>query len=106
VRKSPRARVKTDTMSALNTLVSEAVDVVVHTERGPAGPEVVTILAVEDLVGGSDAVQFTATEVFERARHGAPLAPTGQLPTRLGRAFDRAGIDLREVLAPAVEAAS
>ncbi len=90
-------------MSALNALVSEAVDVVVHTERGPDGPRVTTILAVEDLAAGADAVQFTATEVFDRPRTDAPLAPTGQVPTRLSRAFDRAGIDLHEVLSPVVE---
>ncbi len=85
-------------MSALNTLVSEAIDVVVHTDRGPDGPEVMTILAVEDLAGGSDAVQFTATEVFERPRHGAPIERTGAVPPRLARAFARVGLDIIEVL--------
>ena len=85
-------------MSALNTLVTEAIDVVVHTDRGPDGPEVMTILAVEDLAGGSDAVQFTATEVFERGRHGAPLERTGAVPPRLARAFARVGLDIVEVL--------
>src|SRR4029077_4537553 len=35
-------------MSALNTLVSEAVDVVVHAARGPHGPRVMEVLTVED----------------------------------------------------------
>ena len=61
-------------LSALNTLVSEAVDVVVHTERTADGPRVIEILAVEDLAGGPDAAQFTVTPVFERARLDGPLA--------------------------------
>src|SRR5690606_11122972 len=86
-------------MSALNSLVSEAVDVVVHTDRGPDGPEVMSIIAVEHLAGGADAVQFTAMEVFRRTRHGSPLERTGDTPGRLDQAFARVGLLLAEVLA-------
>ncbi len=86
-------------LSALNTLVSEAIDVVVHTDRGPNGPEVMSILCVEDMAGGTDAVQFTVTEVFHRARHGEPIAWTGQLPIRLLAACERRGVDVRAVFA-------
>lgn len=84
-------------ISALNTLVSEAIDVVVHTDRGPDGPQVMSILAVEDLAGGAEAVQFTATDVFERGSSGQ-LEWTGQVPSRLARAFERAGFDVSAML--------
>lgn len=86
-------------VAALNNLVSEAVDLVVHTERGPHGPRVGSILAVEDLTAGNEAVQFTATELFSRDGHGQ-LNPTGQLPMRSAPALERRGIDLRRLLDP------
>ncbi len=85
-------------IAALNSLVSEAVDLVVHTERGPSGPQVTSIIAVEDLVAGPDAVQFTTTEVFARARRDAPLAWTGMLPIRAGRRLEQHGYDPRQLL--------
>lgn len=85
-------------MSALNTLVSEAVDVVVHCARTPDGPRVLEILAVEDLAGGVDATQFTTTPLFTRQIPGAPLAWTGQLPVRLAGLFAAAGVDLRALV--------
>jgi pilus assembly protein CpaF len=85
-------------MSALNALVSEAVDLVVHLERGPDGVEPTGILAVEDQAGGPDALQFTATELFVRPRRGAALAWTGQLPVRCTRQLQDAGYDLGELL--------
>jgi len=85
-------------LGALNTLVSEAIDVVVHTDRGPNGPEVMSIIAVEDLAGGTDAVQFTVTELFARARHGEPLRWTGQIPSRLAAGFAKVGSDVGDVL--------
>lgn len=84
-------------ISALNTLVSEAVDVVVHLERGETGPRITSIVAVEDLAGGVDAVQFTATDVFTRTHDGA-LTWTGQMPLRLGRDLSDHGIELASVL--------
>jgi pilus assembly protein CpaF len=85
-------------ISALNTLVSEAIDVVVHTDRTAAGPRVTEIVAVEDLAGGVEAAQFTATDLFARPVPQGPLAWTGHLPVRLGAAMGRAGIDVRALL--------
>jgi pilus assembly protein CpaF len=84
-------------MSAINTLVSEAIDVVVHTERTATGPRLTGIIAVEDLAGGADATQFTVTELFEADSTGA-LRWTGLVPQRLAAAFRRSGDDLRRVL--------
>jgi len=91
-------------VAALNALVSEAVDLVVHTERGPHGPRVTSIVAVEDLTAGPDAVQFTTTELFGRARHGAGLVPTGILPIRAGLRLEHAGHDVRTLLGAPGEA--
>ena len=88
-------------MSALNNLVSEAVDVVVHCARVGGVPQVNEILAVEDLQTGADSATFTTTELFSRARHDGPLRATGNLPLRCARAFSEAGFDLRALLEPA-----
>lgn len=85
-------------MSALNSLVSEAIDIVVHCVRTADGPRVGSIVAVEDNTAGSEATAFTATELFSRAHRGAPLEWTGHLPSRAADAFEDAGIDLRELL--------
>jgi pilus assembly protein CpaF len=85
-------------LSALNSLVTEAVDVVVHCTRTPAGPRVTEIIAVEDLAGGPEAAQFTATELFRRDRPDAPLSWTGDLPVRMQRALGEAGFDVRTLL--------
>jgi pilus assembly protein CpaF len=87
-------------LSALNTLVSESVDLVVHCTRGPAGPVVDEILAVEDLAGGPEATQFTATELFARDELGGPLLWSGQVPTRAARMLRLAGYDVRRLLDP------
>jgi len=89
--------VKSHTLSALNTLVSEAIDVVVFAERTPAGPRVTEIIAVEDLAGGVEAAQFTATEVFRRGPDGG-LRWSGQMPTRLRDPLATAGYDLIALL--------
>jgi pilus assembly protein CpaF len=91
-------------MAALNSLVSESIDVVVHCARTPAGPRVTEVLAVDDLVGGADATQFTVTDVFRRPGPGEPLAWTGDVPARAGRALADAGVDLRALLASPPEA--
>ena len=85
-------------LSALNTLVSEAVDLVVHCARTRNGVEVTEVVAVEDLAGGPDAMQFTVTELFRRAQPGGPLAWTGQLPARAERPLREAGYDVRDLL--------
>lgn len=91
-------------VAALNSLVSEAVDLVVHSERGPDGPRVMSILAVEDLTAGPEAVQFTTTELFSRARHDGPLEPTGLLPVRAARRLGQVAADLRSLLVDPVAA--
>jgi len=78
--------------------VSESIDVVVHCARTPRGPRVTEVLAVEDLAGGAEATQFTVTEVFRRAGPDGPLAWTGELPIRAGRALTDAGYDPRRLL--------
>ena len=85
-------------MAALNSLVSEAVDVVVHCSRVRGVPRVTEIVAVEDLQTGPDGTAFTVTELFGRARWDAPLAWTGNVPVRCARAFDESGQDLRGLL--------
>jgi pilus assembly protein CpaF len=87
-------------MSALNTLVSEAVDVVVHAVRGPKGPRVMEVVLVEDLAGGVESTQFTVTALFNRRGYDAPLEWTGNVPARAMRAFEDAGVDLRSLLDP------
>lgn len=87
-------------ISALNTLVSEAVDIVVACTRGPDGPRVSEIAAVEDQAGGPDATQFTVTELFHRRSASKDLTWTGNVPVRCARAFEDAGRSLHEVLQP------
>jgi pilus assembly protein CpaF len=81
-------------LTALNTLVSEAVDVVVFSSRTPSGPQVAEIICVEELAGAADASQFTITEVFSRRTSDHPLTWTGNMPVRAGRAFESIGADL------------
>lgn len=85
-------------LSALNTLVSESIDVVVHCARGPAGPVVTEVVAVEDLVSGTESAQFTITEVFRPPTPGGGLVWTGQVPVRCERRFADRGLDLRTTL--------
>lgn len=95
-------------MSALNTLVSEAIDVVVHCTRTPDGPRVTEVISVEDLAGGAEATQFTVTPVFSRETPDGPLTWTGQIPVRLEHLLRQSGIDVRSVLdqaSPPAEAA-
>ena len=47
-------------LSALNTLVSESIDIVVHCGRTPRGPRVTEVIAVEDQAGGPDSVTSAA----------------------------------------------
>ena len=66
-----------------------------------AGPRVTEVVAVEDLVGGAEATQFTVTELFRRAGTDGPLAWTGEMPERAARALADAGHDVRGLLADA-----
>ncbi len=85
-------------LSALNSLVTEAIDVVVHCARTAEGPRVTEVIAVEDLSASPDGNAFTVTELFRRDGIDAPLTWTGQLPQRLERPFRDAGFDLRSIL--------
>jgi pilus assembly protein CpaF len=85
-------------MAALNSLISEAIDLVVHVERTPFGLQVQEVIAIEEQSTGADAVAFTVTDVFRRAKPGSPLSWTGQVPARLARMFERRGNDLRRSL--------
>ncbi len=85
-------------MSALNALISEAVDVVVHCGRTPDGPRVLEISAVEDLQANLNGTSFTMTEVLRRPRPDAELCWTGAVPARLAHAFDVSGQDIHTTL--------
>ncbi|HAS10342.1 MAG TPA: hypothetical protein DCS55_07475 [Acidimicrobiaceae bacterium] len=85
-------------MAALNSLVSESVDIVVHCAREADGPRVSEIIAVEDQAAGYDATQFTVTDLFRRSRRDQPLEWTGLLPNRAARSLEEAGFDLRALL--------
>jgi len=85
-------------MAALNDLVSQAIDVVVHTIRTPSGPRVDQISCVEDLSATASGTAFTMTDVFKRNPHTDVLSWTGHLPSRANDAMATAGIDLRSVL--------
>jgi pilus assembly protein CpaF len=85
-------------LTALNSLVTEAIDVVVHCARTAEGPRVTEVITVEDLSASPDGTAFTVTEVFRREGIDAPLTWTGQIPQRLARPFRDAGFDLRSLL--------
>jgi pilus assembly protein CpaF len=85
-------------LAALNTLVSESIDVVVHCSRSPDGPRVTEIVAVEDLASGADSAQLTVTELFVRGTADGPLVWTGNLPVRLGRALVEHGASVKDLL--------
>jgi pilus assembly protein CpaF len=85
-------------MAALNSLVAESVDLVVHCARRGDRVHVNEVMAVEDLQGGPEAVAFTTTQVFGRARHDADLAWSGVIPARVARALEASGIDVRDLL--------
>jgi len=96
-------------LAALNALVSESIDLVVHCARSAEGPYVTEIIAVEDLAGAPDASPFTVTPLFgpggeggqggEGADRGS-LAWSGNLPVRVGRILAGAGLDVRDLLEP------
>ncbi|HVX19403.1 MAG TPA: ATPase, T2SS/T4P/T4SS family [Acidimicrobiales bacterium] len=85
-------------LAALNSLVAEAVDLVVHSVRTSEGPRINEIIAVEDHAGSLDAVPFTITDVFRRTGSDGMLRWTGEIPNRLGLLFDQAGLHVREIV--------
>lgn len=84
-------------MGALNSLVTEAVDVVVHATRIDGVPHVTEIVAVEGMQGGVEATAFTVTPLFARDEHRV-LGWTGQVPTRIRQPMADVGIDVRDLL--------
>jgi pilus assembly protein CpaF len=85
-------------MSALNALVSEAVDVVVYCARVDGTPRVTEVMAVEELQTGVESSAFTVTDLFQRSRPDLPLHWTGNLPSRAARALESVGYDVRAAL--------
>lgn len=86
-------------VGSLTTLVTEAVDIVVHSARRSNGPVVTSIIAVEELTGAATGGQFTTTEVFSRRNDNDHLRWTGEMPVRLAEAFDEIGIDIAQFFA-------
>jgi pilus assembly protein CpaF len=87
-------------LSALNTLVSEAVDVVVHCARAGEHVQVCEIVAVEDLQTAASSASFTVTELFRRSHPADGLRWTGNLPARATRALENAGYDVLALMDP------
>jgi pilus assembly protein CpaF len=87
--------------AALNALVSESIDVVVHCRRTDAGPRVSEIIAIEEQQSGTDSGVFTITALFETV--DGTLRATGNIPTRLARQHVESGGDIVSVLRRATE---
>ena len=85
-------------LSALNALVSEAVDVVVHCARDGEKPQITEIISVEDQQGGPEATAFTITQLFRRSGPDQPLRWTGNVPVRAAQLLEQAGIDVLPLL--------
>ncbi len=85
-------------LGALNHLVSESIDLVVHLRRANGRVQITSVLAVEDPAGGTDSVQFTATELFAQPRPGAAPCWTSHLPTRVTQKLAANGVDVRDLL--------
>ncbi len=83
---------------ALTMLVSDAVDLVVFSQRTPTGPQVSEIIAVEEQLVDASSGAFTVTDLFSRRSPSDPLEWTGLLPQRLAHLFSAAGSDLGAVL--------
>ncbi len=73
-------------LAALNGLVSEAIDIVVHCARVRGRPQATEIVAVEDLQTGPEGTAFTITELYSRASWGGgDTAATGGTARRAER---------------------
>jgi pilus assembly protein CpaF len=83
--------------SALTTLVAESIDLVVFSERGPNGPRVTEIIAVEDATAGPAIGTFTVTDLH-RADATDRLRWTGALPQRLLDRLRPHGDELADLL--------
>lgn len=80
-------------LSALNSLVSEAIDLVVHCTRTAERVRVSEVVAVEDLQTAADSASFTVTELLGREREDGPLRWSGNVPVRATRLLEAAGYD-------------
>jgi len=85
-------------VTALNALVSDAIDVVVHCARTAGIPRVSEVIAVEEPLAGPESTAFTVTEVFGRGRYDGELEWSGGLPVRLGRILSAGGFDIRSLV--------
>ena len=85
-------------LDALNRLVADSIDLVVHCRRGPDGPRVEEVVAVEDGIGPTAATQFTVTDVFDRDGVDGGLRWSGEVPARLADDLARRGVDLATLL--------
>jgi pilus assembly protein CpaF len=91
-------------LGALNSLVTEAIDVVVHCTRTAAGPRVTEVIAVEDLSASPDGTAFTTTALFRLDGIDSALRWTGLLPHLLDRPLREGGYDVRALLDAALPA--
>ena len=85
-------------MQALNSLVTEAIDIVVHASRVDGVPQVNEVVAVEDQQTAETGTAFTVSEVFSRATPDQPLRWSGTIPVRCARPLTAAGYDIRDLL--------
>lgn len=85
-------------LSALNSLVAESIDLVVHCDRTRKGLQVVEVLAVEELSASSDGA-FTVTDVYRRSSPDHSLQWTGNVPSRLASLLARDAVDIAHLLA-------
>ena len=81
-------------LAALNALVSEAIDIVVHCSRIDGTVRVVEVIAVEDRQTSADSTSFTVTDLFSRSTPRSRLAWSGNLPIRAARALESGGYDV------------
>lgn len=93
-------------MAALNSLVSESIDVVVQCSRETTGPRVNEIICIEDQAAGPESTQFTVTDLFTRPGPDAPLTWTGQHPVRAARSLELAGYKHGDLFGPSPVAGS
>jgi pilus assembly protein CpaF len=85
-------------LSALNNLVTEAIDIVVYCSRHDGVPRVNEVVAVEDQQTGEGATAFTVSGLYDRPRPDAELAWTGTVPVRIARPMAEAGYEVRQLL--------
>ncbi len=84
-------------MTALNSLVSDAIDVVVHAERRDGVPRITEVVAIEEQQTGAGSPAFTVTDLFVRDGPDGPLRWTGAFPQRASRALQAAGYELHRL---------